>query len=43
MAMMGDALAYRAQKNNPYPKAPGNSPFSGIGRIMGMFGKPGLY
>lgn len=43
LASIGQAFAYRQQQNNPYPKAPGNSPFTGVGRIMGMFNRRGLY
>lgn len=43
MAQMGDAYAYRQrQKQGAFPKAPGNNPMTGFGRLMGMFSKPGL-
>ena len=43
LAAMGQAFADRRQAQNPFPKAPGNKPFTGLGRLMGMFGNHGLY
>ena len=43
IAAMGAAFADRQQRANPFPKAPGNKPFVGLGRLMGMFGNHGLY
>jgi hypothetical protein len=44
MGQMGDAFAHRQrQKQGAFPKAPGNNPMTGFGRLMGLFNKPGLY
>lgn len=44
MAQMGEAFAHRQrQKQGAFPKAPGNNPMSGFGRLMGLFGNKGLY
>lgn len=43
MTQMGDAFAHRQrQKQGAFPKAPGNNPMSGFGRLMGMLGNQGL-
>lgn len=44
LSSMGDAIAYRAQqKRGAFPKAPGSNPAAPFGRLLGAFGKRGLY